>query len=148
MAPTLSRISLVALLFALVSSASAQGGKRLDQDGAPLPERAICRLGSNRFLHPRFLTRTAFASDGKRFASADADGNVILWEWPTGKLVRKFEVPFSTVIVSACDEMRFSPDGRFLAINNGEIHFLRITDGKLYSKGESIGPPAFAPQGK
>ena len=146
MTPILTRSSLVVLLFGLASSISAQQKKRTDLDGAPLPERAICRLGSDRFLHTGFITRTAFSPDGKRFASASANGEVKVWEWPAGKLVREWRVSFSTSINSACDSMCFSGDGKHLVICNGDVHFFDLADGKQRSHGRTICLPTFSPK--
>src|SRR5947209_15747827 len=77
------------VLLALVLSAPAAGqppGKpafRTDVYGDPLPERAVCRLGTTRLLHGGFVTATAFSGDGRRFASASIDGSVVVWEWPS-----------------------------------------------------------------
>src|SRR4051794_22894290 len=54
-----ARTSLWLVPLCAAVSVTAQEKKRVDLDGRPLPERAICRLGTNWFIHPRPIARTA-----------------------------------------------------------------------------------------
>lgn len=102
----LARNCLLALFLLPVSLGWVRGEGRTHQDGFPLPERAVCRLGSSRFLHADSVMATAFSPDGKRFASADGNGQGMIWEWSSGKPLHK--VPGG--------ELRFAPNSQFLAV--------------------------------
>src|SRR5262249_24764352 len=60
--------------------------------------------------HRSAVTSVAYSPDGKRLASADRTGNVVLWDASTGKALRTVEADKETVHVVAC-----SPDGKHLA---------------------------------
>jgi WD40 repeat protein len=85
-----------------------------------------------------WVISTAFAPDGRRIASGDADGTVHLWDAMTGQEVHK--------LIGHTDDVsvRFSPDGRTLASYSadGTIRLWDVGSGreilKLRGHSESI----------
>jgi WD40 repeat protein len=63
-----------------------------------------------------------FSPDGKRWASADQDGRVFVWETASGKKYREWQLP------GPVSQVGFAPDGRHLAIanGNGAIYIVRL----------------------
>ena len=76
--------------------------------------------------HTDRLLAIATSPDGKLVASGGNDGQVILWDQATGKLMR--EIPIKAVIRSLC----FSSDGNHLAIGpqSGGLHIHDVSLGK------------------
>jgi WD40 repeat protein len=88
-----------------------KGSLRVDQQGEPLPERAIARLGSVRLRHPGAVHAVAFSDDGKSLAAASDDIAMIrIWERSNGKLLGEWR--FSGVMPPS--RIAFSPDGKRL----------------------------------
>jgi WD40 repeat protein len=93
----------------------AQPAGRVDAAGDPLPERAVSRLGSDRFVTRGRVASLAFSVDGSLLAAADhptIDGSVIaadayLWDAKTGKRLLH--------IRNGGGRVAISPDGRWLA---------------------------------
>src|SRR5438105_3427128 len=109
-------VGLSLLAFSLLAAPLgwAQEKNATDQDDAALPDRAVCRLGSNRFLHDDFIVATAFSPDGNKFASASAGGRSIIWEWPSGKPLHRGSDGDGQFVRDAA--MRFSPGRQMLAV--------------------------------
>jgi WD40 repeat protein len=83
---------------------------------SPLPFGAVCRLGTTRFRHHnegipfRYqseVSQSAFSPDGRVVISRDRNA-VYLWERPTGKLQRKFDI--------AATSLAIAPQGTLLAV--------------------------------
>src|SRR5262249_2802433 len=126
--------------------ADEKEANRLDADGLPLPERALCRLGSQRFLHDDFVTATAFSPDGKKFASTDVDGRLTVWEWPTGKRLRGWN--FGPHLVFD-PQPRFAPDNDHLFVwYGGSVHLWNATTALKLFEAESSCRPAFSPRSR
>jgi RNA polymerase sigma factor (sigma-70 family) len=81
---------------------------RVDRQGDPLPPGALARLGTTRLRHGGAVRAVVFSPDGKTLASAGEDGVIRVWEAPTGKELRHFDVGFQ-------GHLAFSPDGKTLA---------------------------------
>lgn len=104
-------------LSALVIVAACSAGEppnpaasKVDLYGDPLPERAICRLGSPRFRHPGAVYAVAFSADGKWLAAASDGQNMVrVWERRTGKLVGEWRSPKD---FGYPHHPTFSPDGK------------------------------------
>ncbi len=118
-------------------------------DGDSLPSGAICRLGTPKFWHGgeiyglsispngRFL-----ATAGRRFSQSHDGGEVILWEYPSGRKMRTFP--------GCSPHVALSPDNRYLALNREtSICVWDIADGreKLVIR-EALRSLAYSPCGK
>jgi RNA polymerase sigma factor (sigma-70 family) len=88
-----------------------------DLAGDPLPDGALARLGTTRFLHAASPTQLAYAPDGATVASFD--GALYLWDPATGRGRHRIEtgsgrgtgpVPFA-----------YAPDGRSIAVQAADV---------------------------
>jgi WD40 repeat protein len=116
----------------------------VDHYGDPLPEGAVARLGTLRFVHVGHLTSVALSPDGKVVASGVRDGNDIdlgqkivrkldgstyterirvtqsairLWDAASGKLIREIstpDAPVSSLLFGPAGKTLFAGCGRFL----------------------------------
>src|SRR5438132_6294998 len=79
------------LVLALAFTADAGEGQPRAKDlyGDPLPPGAVARLGTVRWRHGALVTFAAFLPDGKSVVSAGDDGYIRLWEFPSGKEIRR-----------------------------------------------------------
>jgi WD40 repeat protein len=64
---------------------------RTDLYGDQLPEGALARLGTLRWRHGDAVHYLAFTPDGKSVLTASGDNVIRLWDFKTGKEVRRFE---------------------------------------------------------
>src|SRR5262249_39121610 len=88
----------------------AIGTDGLDQQGDPLPQGALLRLGNIRFRAEGYVSSVAFSPNGQLVAAADSEGLVYLWDVATGKPVRQLDAGNRGSVV------QFSPTGdRLLA---------------------------------
>jgi WD40 repeat protein len=95
---------------------------RTDRLGDPLPDGAVARLGSLRLAHPWDCRHVAFSPDGKLLASGSDEGEIGLWEMPTGRPVHLLSGhAWST------NALAFSPDGKRLA-SGGNDRSARVWD--------------------
>src|SRR5438874_2464026 len=83
-----SRSSSLALL-AFITCLSCKGIRANTEP--TLPPGAVVRLGNTNFWHNR-ISEIAFAVGGKVLASSGSDGLVRLWEVPSGRELRCFDV--------------------------------------------------------
>ena len=134
--------ALVLLPAANGAACAEEPGGRTDLDGSPLPERAICRLGTQRFLHADFVTLTGFSPDQKKFASLSVNRELIIWDWPAGKHIQTIPI-----LSSFEPAFRFSPDGMCLALWTSELRLINIAERKvLWNDRKPTCPPVFSPK--
>jgi WD40 repeat protein len=81
------------LLLSLVESLlrSAEDPKRVDRYGDPLPEQALARLGTVRFVHGSRVNCLAYSPDGKYMASGSDYDTVVLWDAQSGRKIHLFK---------------------------------------------------------
>jgi hypothetical protein len=97
--------------------------------------------------HAKRVRSVAFSRDGKRLASADQDGTVLLWDAMTNRLIR----PISTS--RRPDHLAFSPDGEHLAVTD-QVKGVVLLDTRTFEPSSTFGGPsdrimcvAFSPDG-
>jgi RNA polymerase sigma factor (sigma-70 family) len=72
--------------------APRDGEDQKEQDGDPLPAGAIARLGTNRWRHDRAAAFAAFLPDGNSVVTVGDDMTIRVWEYPTGKPIRRIDL--------------------------------------------------------
>jgi RNA polymerase sigma factor (sigma-70 family) len=82
----------------------------------PLPDGALFRIGTTRFLHATHVQHIVFSPDGASLASYD--GAVHLWDPLTGRERRRIETGPGRGNGSV--QLAYAPDGRSLAVQAGE----------------------------
>jgi hypothetical protein len=72
--------------------------------------------------HTSFVTAVSLRPDGRVIASADFDGQLLLWDLATGKKIREWK------LLGPINCAGFAPDGRHLVAGteNGTIYVLRL----------------------
>jgi RNA polymerase sigma factor (sigma-70 family) len=91
---------------------------QLDQQGDPLPEGALLRLGTIRFRHPGGVNGIAISPDGKSLVTEGFNA-LRLWDPATGKpgpVLRSAPLNYG----AAQNLVTFSPDGRKVFFPRGE----------------------------
>jgi WD40 repeat protein len=101
------------LLPAILPALLALGLQPCYSADEPLPEGAIARLGSTRFIHPRWITALTFSPDGSQLATAGEDGRLRSWEVPSGKQSLQFKTKYVDV-----EAICYSPDGKQLIVGD------------------------------
>ncbi|MGH7173731.1 MAG: WD40 repeat domain-containing protein, partial [Gemmataceae bacterium] len=84
----------------------ADGSRRTDRYGDPLPYGVVARLGTVRLRHADFIHSLIFSPDGKTIASLGDDWRLSLWDTATGR--EQAHLP------SYFHALAFAPDGRTL----------------------------------
>jgi WD40 repeat protein len=135
---------------------------RTDRFGDRLPPGAIARLGTVRFRPGIAWGPFALSPDGRTVATGE-EGKLLLWDLASGKGVRSFELQGALYVRG----IRFSPDGKLVAVLGGRIHYEfrswrqehfvyvgEVASGKTlhrFGGGSRIfvfDPPDFVPRGK
>jgi WD40 repeat protein len=65
----------------------------------------------------------AFSPDGRLVAGGTASSEVLLWEFPSGRLLRRIATPGDAI-----GALAFSPDARLLAVSSDPSHLVRLHD--------------------
>lgn len=95
--------------------------------------------------HDAAILGLAISSDGKRLASVDRDGQALLWDVSTGKIVQRWRAAKATCVA-------LSADGRRLALGASGIRVFDAEAGReivhLQAHGDRVFALAFAPDGK
>ncbi len=151
---------------------------RTDLHGDPLPPGALARLGTVRWRHGFAVAYVAFTPDGKSLLTAAQDNTIRLWDWGTGKEIRRFGKPPAVkpnapgdpaaqlrqaVLVlrggmaaygAGSTGVALAPDGKTLAATtpNGTIQLWEVATGKeirtIQAPAGSGGGLLFSPDGK
>jgi WD40 repeat protein len=82
-----------ALAVLTVTAHAQQPPPAKDIHGDALPDGAVARLGTMRWRHGGVTTFAAFLPDGKTVLSAAMDKTIRIWEYPTGKELRRIGEP-------------------------------------------------------
>ncbi len=123
-----------------------------------LPQGALTRFGGTRWRHGGVSGFVAFAPDGKTVVSASDDQVFHVWEFPSGKEIRRFgpgvngPVPPAARIPLTELPVALSADGKIVACHfgGGEILVYNVATGaKLATLGEpgEFSHIAFSPDG-
>ena len=139
---------------------------RTDQNGDPLPDGALARMGSLRWRHGTAVSYLAFTPDGKAVLTASQDGIIRLWDRDSGKEIHRFQalpqklqpinfrVPLAYGYGGTVAGVAMSQDGKLLAtvLGNSAVQLWNVETGKEIRQFK--GPPNgvatvhFAPDGK
>jgi WD40 repeat protein len=96
--------------------------------------------------HKAKVKNIALSPDGKTLLSGDVFGNLKLWDFNSGELIRNFEgVP--GIIYS----LAFSPDGKTCAVGTlyGRVGVWEVSTGRILASYENMGNQiAFSPDGR
>lgn len=83
---------LVVTLTFVPANGQTQTTTREDLHGDLLPPFAIARLGTLRLRHDDIIRFAAFLPDGKSIVSVGGDQTIRVWEFPSGKELRRLVV--------------------------------------------------------
>jgi WD40 repeat protein len=137
----MSRSISLGLVYVLLAPAviAAQDAPKRDQHGDPLPPGAMARLGTVRWRHEEAIVFAAFLQDGKGVVSVSLDQTIHVWEFPSGKEIRRIALaadgsppPLAGPNRPAVD---LSSDGRVIAtyfrnLNQRRIRLHDVGSGK------------------
>lgn len=125
---------LAGLLFSVTGisaddSARAASPARTDDDGDPLPEGALLRIGTARFRTADFQTVLLQATpDGKRLITVGLEGNIRIWDTTSGRQIRKINPADKSLYFGDSCVSRVGNTGA-LAMN-GQIRLVDLATGK------------------
>lgn len=141
----------------LAFSQDAKPLPRTDALGDPLPEGALSRIGSSRLRNPSCILLLAFSPSGKRLLSAGLQGDVRIWESPSGKLVKQFDLGLNYPPEHITD-LAFRDDdllrigtartGRVAAVETWNLKTGRKTGHRQLDKSEGFDPLLFSRDAK
>ncbi len=143
------------IAIAVLMAASSTGRLRAEDDqGGPLPPRALVKIGTDDLRMTNFLTAIAFAPDGRLIAAADANApspRVAIFDVRTGRRAKRLVAPGGPMGSVQC--VAFSPDGTRLLWGemSGEVALWDLTGDRLLFR-EKLHPGqvqnvAFSPDG-
>ena len=87
---TVAALLALGLVPVMVDATPQQAALATDQHGDALPAGAVARLGTGRFRHGSTPTFVAFLPGGKEVLSVSDDKTARVWEYPSGKEIRRF----------------------------------------------------------
>jgi WD40 repeat protein len=126
--------------------------------GDPLPVGAVARLGTLPWRHDGEGYDLAFAPDGKTLAVTGHDGEVVVFDTATGKVLRRHVAAETGKFTGRVVALAYSPDGKRLAVSGapGEVRLLDAATGKEARRLVVAGDPVlrrdplfrFTPDGK
>jgi RNA polymerase sigma factor (sigma-70 family) len=114
--------------------------------GDALPPGALFRIGSTRLQHGSPIYAIAAAPDGKLVASVSWEGNLSIWEMPTGRERYRRSVGGP----SRGDFMLFTPDAKSLLLNkDGKLSQFDVATGQISKQlGAGVSDGVFSTDGK
>jgi WD40 repeat protein len=125
-----------------------------DQHGDPLPKGALARIGTVRWRHAGTAVFAAFLADGKSVVSVGSDQIIHVWEYPSGKEIRRFDNPPADqdrlVLAAPAFLNRFigpavalSGDGKILACNfrGSSVQLYNVATGKALPPLKGVAEP-------
>jgi WD40 repeat protein len=123
--------------FCLAAEAAPGQPPPVDQLGDPLPAGAVARIGTTRWRHGASCSFVAFLPDGKTVVSAGYDGQVRVWQFPSGKEVRRLGPglePYASgrPFFGRVAPVALTADGVFVAteLDGGELVIYAVGTGK------------------
>ena len=129
---TWSRIAVALLACLLGFAACGAAQSKLDLWGDPLPEGAIARCGTVRFLPRHVAWAVSLSPDGKTVAVGNMPGSwpaecVELWDSATARRIATLASGSSNILALA-----WAPDGRRLAVGHDyRVEIFAAFEGKL-----------------
>lgn len=103
-------------------------GANLNGAGEALPPGALFRIGSTRLQHGSSVYAAAATPDGKLLASVSRDGDLRVWEMPTGR--EKYRKTVGSTFQGGF--LAFTPDGKSLLLNKeGKLMLLDAETGEI-----------------
>ena len=124
---------------ALLLATEAQKLATQAQPGIILPD-TIGTLLTGAYYNRRLLTylhgaspvnAVAFSQDGKQVATGDFDGNVVLWDAQTHRVIEKFPKSENLGLANkAVRAIAFSTDGRYMAVSSNSVWLRDLVKGE------------------
>ena len=93
------------------------------------------------------MNAVAFSQDGKLVATGDFDGNVVLWDAQTHRVIEKFPKPENLGLADdAVRAIAFSTDGRYMAVSSNSVWLRDLVKGenRLLPPDAGATPPVYA----
>lgn len=130
----------VASGFLLLSARPCGGQTAATQpdEARPLPDGAVMRLGSERFVVSGSILRIAHSADGKMIAAADRTGRITLWDARTGRRLR--ELGYAPENHGQVTDLRFDAAGNIVCLDHkGGLGVIDPVGGKVLDKEDLVG---------
>lgn len=113
--------------------------------GEGVPPGALFRIGSTRLQHGAPISGVAASPDGKLLASLSSDGNLSIWEMPSGR--ERFRKSLGQR--SHGFSLAFTPDAKSLLVKKDDKHWLLdVATGQFGKQADNAATGAFSPDGK
>ncbi|HYV38066.1 MAG TPA: WD40 repeat domain-containing protein, partial [Gemmataceae bacterium] len=122
---------LCCVLIACFAQPCAAQQVRVDALGDPLPMGAVARFGTVRFRFTHGVAKAIFSNDGKTIFGVGASDStsITAWEFPSGKVLRRYEVDKSHI-----GGVALAPDGKTLFASVNGVATLDIASGLVMNR--------------